>query len=302
VPRSFYTGSSSTFKDWKRYRGRGGDLSWTAYKARGGSKPKRRSSKSERGSSKGLGSFNAEDRADFEYNERTPRARSWRGQMRVRGPRGRWIEPLLYGLQAARERESFYEELGEKKRGGRSRREWYALSRPERYKINNYWESRSDRVGKLHEFWERRFEALNELWGQLTGLRRERRGQRALGRRVQRAQTDVIGAFAKQYRFAGSFARGGVVRLPHGRSGLAQVHDRETILPPPTSGYGSQLAPNVNLRPVVHVTIHGDQGALTRQIEATVDGRSAPVVSRELGRRTRRIASAPGARRPTYAR
>jgi len=238
----------------------------------------------------------------FRFSETTPRTRYGRdGHPRVGRDPSAPRTALRYMLEAAREREAFYELLS-KMRGGRSSGEWGALSKDRRERVTKWWEARRDTIDKRHERWEQRFEALNELFGQRRGLQLERRGQRAFGRRVGGAQTDVIGAFAKQYRFAGSFARGGVVRLPHGRSGLAQVHDRETILPPPTSGYGSQLAPNVNLHPVVHVTIHGDQGALTRQIEATVDGRSAPVVSQQLGRRTRRIASAPGARRPTYAR
>jgi len=222
--------------------------------------------------------------------------------MRVRGPRGRWIEPLLYGLQAARERESFYEELG-KGRGGRSRREWGSLKGGTRRKIKNYWERRSDGVGKLQEFWERRFEALNELWGRLTELRGERRGQRALGRRVQGAQLGVMRDFAAQY--VGRYAQGGPISLPRrfGSSGIAEVHRGERVVPDPRGGYGSQVAVAGQGGPVkVDVTIGFDDRGMLKIVDQRIDGRAADVSSREIGRRTRRIASAPGARRPTYAR
>jgi len=273
----------------------------------------RGSSKSKRGSSKGGGRANpylgrgphrGPYGGRFSYDDDTPRARPWRGQMRVRGPRGRWIEPLLYGLQAARERESFYEELG-KGRGGRSSSEWRALSKSGRARITNHWESRSDRVGKLHEFWERRFESLNELWGQLTELRGERRGQAALGRRVQRGQLGVLSQFAAQY--VGSFSRGtrGPISLPRrfGSSGIAEVHRGERVVPDPRGGYGSQVAMAGQGGPVkVDVTIGFDDRGMLKIVDQRIEGRAADVSSREIGRRTRRLASAPGARRPTYAR
>jgi hypothetical protein len=114
--------------------------------------------------------------------------------------------------------------------------------------------------------------------------------------RVQHGQLGVTSDFAAQY--VGRYAQGGPVRS----TGLAYVHRGEHVSPAPNGGYGSQLRPQVNMQPVVKVYIEGDQGALTKRIRAEVDGRSAPVVSQQLGRRTRRIASAPGARRPTYAR
>jgi hypothetical protein len=242
----------------------------------------------------------------FRFSESTPRTRYGRdGHPRVRSPRGAWIPPLRYMLEAAREREAFYELLS-KMRGGRSSGEWGALSKDRRERVTRWWEARRDTIDKRHEHWEQRFDELRELFGQRRGLQLERRKRRAFGRRVQRGQLGVLSQFAGQY--VGSFSRGtrGPISLPRrfGSSGIAEVHRGETIRSDPQGAYGSQLAPATASAPPikVEVVLKDRAGALVDVIDARIDGRSAPVVSREIGRRTRRIASAPGARRPTYAR
>lgn len=102
--------------------------------------------------------------------------------------------------------------------------------------------------------------------------------------------------------YAGSYARGTGGRAIK-KSGLAELHRGEIVTPSPTGPYGSQLrSPQVTVRPQVHVTIEGDQGALTGRIRAEIDGRSAPVVSQKIGRRQRAISSAPGQTRARFAR
>lgn len=197
-----------------------------------------------------LGSFDAEDRAGFRYRAGT--------------------------IAGARERMRFFETL-QRGRGGRSSREWYAMSRKERYRINDYWEGRREKVDALQEAWATLF------------------GQRSLGRRAQQAQFAVMRGFRRE--FAGQFAQGGRVRS----TGLARVHRGEHISPAPDGPYGSQLRPQVPA-PVIQLTFADKSGELVRLIDARVDGRAAQATSRTVGRKTRRVGSAPGASRGRPAR
>jgi TP901 family phage tail tape measure protein len=118
----------------------------------------------------------------------------------------------------------------------------------------------------------------------------EREKSRMLGQ-----QLGVYSQFAPLVgmRMQGSFARG----LDEVReTGLAVIHKGETIGADPQGPFGNSLA-GVAPAPVqITLMVDGDVAPLMKRVRAEVDGRAVRVVSEQLGRRSRIIASAPGGR------
>ncbi len=91
----------------------------------------------------------------------------------------------------------------------------------------------------------------------------------------------------------GSFARG----LDEVRTtGLAVIHKGETINTDPKGPFGNQLAGTAPAPVQVTLYVDGNAAPLLKQVRAEIDGRAARVVSEQLGRKARILASAPGAR------
>jgi hypothetical protein len=93
-------------------------------------------------------------------------------------------------------------------------------------------------------------------------------------------------------RLVGAFAHGGVVP----ETGLALVHKNERILPDPDGAFRTNQNARVAVGGATNVslTLAGELGPLMKLIDARVDDRAARVVSEQLGKRSRLIASAPG--------
>lgn len=108
--------------------------------------------------------------------------------------------------------------------------------------------------------------------------------------RLGRAQAGVMADFRDEY--VGQFAHGGRVV----RTGVAIVHQDEEIVPDPDGPYGSRLARGGGgERPVqVELVFKDKAGALVELVDARVDQRAARVVSQQVGRRQRIIATANG--------
>lgn len=121
-------------------------------------------------------------------------------------------------------------------------------------------------------------------------------GQWRRGFAVSQGQYGVLRDFGSQY--LGSHARG---LREVSADGIVEAHRGEMIAPNPDGPWGNALRPHVTAQSgstQVAVYIEGDQGALIRSIRAEVDGRAADVVRRDLGKKSRRIASAPGSSLP----
>lgn len=95
-------------------------------------------------------------------------------------------------------------------------------------------------------------------------------------------------------RMVGAFAHGGVVN----ETGMALVHQGETIITNPEGPYGNRAGGNVNGKGGgggdVSLTIAGDLAPLMRLIDARIAGTAAKVVSQELGAAQRRMTVSPG--------
>lgn len=121
----------------------------------------------------------------------------------------------------------------------------------------------------------------------------ERERSRMLGQ-----QFAVFSQFAPLVgaRVEGHFLHG-AARVP--REMLAHLHGGETIVPDlagPFRMTGRDMLGGDSQPVNVHLTFADNSGQLVRLVDARVDGRAAKVVSQELGRKMRLIASAPGGR------
>jgi TP901 family phage tail tape measure protein len=127
-------------------------------------------------------------------------------------------------------------------------------------------------------------------------LRQQLDAERARSRMLGE-QFGVFAQFAPLVglRMQGSFARGlDEVR----QTGLAVIHKGESIGADPKGPFASQLTAGVAPAPVqVSLTFADNTGQLVRLVDARVNGQAARVVSEQLGRRSRLIASAPGGHR-----
>jgi hypothetical protein len=113
--------------------------------------------------------------------------------------------------------------------------------------------------------------------------------------RLQVAQDQVFSGFKLDLVGGlGGFARGTERVL---KTGLALIHEDETISPSRTSAFGSQLGNNYGYggrdAPEVTVVINGDVGGLIDSVKTYVDGVEQRVNAR-IGRDGRQLAVAPG--------
>ncbi len=131
---------------------------------------------------------------------------------------------------------------------------------------------------------------------QLAELLRSQLADERARSRMLATQFDVFKDFAPlaAMRFQGHFARGlAEVR----ETGLAVIHKGESIGPDPEGPFGSQLSPSGPGNVQVTLMLDANLTPLMGRVRAEIDGRAAKVVSEQLGRRSRLIASAPGGRR-----
>lgn len=112
---------------------------------------------------------------------------------------------------------------------------------------------------------------------------------------IQAAQFKVFAGMQGMIgaRMVGAFAHGGVIP----ETGMALVHKNETVVPAPDGPFYNRAAAAAQAcSHVVEVHAHGDLGPLFRHVEATIDGKAAAIVSRQIGKRSRGLRSAPGGR------
>jgi hypothetical protein len=133
---------------------------------------------------------------------------------------------------------------------------------------------------------------------EIASLLREELNASNLSRTLSESQYGVFQGFFDEFRsqlpFVGTYDHGTYPKTI-GTTGFARVHKDEAIVADPNGPFVNGLAAKGHSAPpVIELTFADNSGQLVRLIDARVDGRAAKVANRQLGRRSRQIALAPG--------
>ena len=132
---------------------------------------------------------------------------------------------------------------------------------------------------------------------ELASLLREELDQSNLSRSLSESQYGVFQGFFDEFRsqlpFVGTYDHGTYPKTV-GRTGFARIHKDEAIVKDPEGPFVNMAAQSAAGPTEIKVYIEGDAAPLMKRVRAEIDGRAVNVVDRQIGRRSRQLAVAPG--------